>query len=279
MPSSHPWTRTARLVEAAVALRRRIWASLPWHVRLAEFFTRLAVSYTDAFGATIYAEFLRHGITNMPDIHGRPASELASHGRLADRLPHGYGGDFGKKAYSTLMSRYHDPSFVEDVLATYLENFLGWGSAKLKAGTPLKSAESYVMTGIVREGLNVMRSRSRKREESVESIGEGGEEHHHDVPVHDEETMDRLLLRALPRMKSRLERIHPDAPLYVKLSIIDGYTDHEIIGDPEHGVPSMLPNPETARGTPMSEKYWNLKYKGPIFQVLKDNFEHLRAAV
>lgn len=267
-------TRTARFIEASSTLRRRIWASLPWHVRLAEFFTRLAVSSADAFGRAIYAEFLTHGIVNMPDINGQPASTFSGAPRsLANRLPPGYGREFGKKAYGMLINKFHNPTLVEDVLSSFMLRFMEKGAANLRAGASRQEAEHYVMQGLTRQALNAIRDKGK--EVSDVYFSGDGEEQKHDLVIFDEDSAQRQLARMLPKIKHKLEAIHPDAPLYVKLSVIDGYTDREIIGDPEHGVPSMLPNPVTKTGKPLTQRNWDMSYKDPIFAVLKKSFADL----
>jgi hypothetical protein len=252
--------RIARLVTASGDLRRKIWASLPLRIRVAEFFTRLAVSTADAFGRTMFEIFAKHGVEGVPDPRGIEARQ------------------FGKKVFLNLMSKFHNPSLVEDVMSGFALRFLETGVKTLKKDSTLREAENYVLLGATREGLNALRSKQKKREESDIYVSEG-EERRHDLPVFDEDTAEQQLRRMLPKVKHKLEAVHPDAPLYLKLSILDGHTDREILGDPEHGVPSLLPHPYGRQGGPLTERLWNTKYKPAIYAVLKDNFGDLQISV
>jgi len=246
--------RTAKLVEAAEDLTRRLWASLPWHVRLADFLLRVAVSPAEAFGIGIYSEFAKHGITGIPDNYKREAQA------------------FGKRAYTLLLSKYRNPRMAEEILSEFLLRFMEKGSAKLNPGTDVKAAENYVLTGVVREGINQLRSMQRRREDPDVYFSNSDEEVQRETPVFDQDNDETLLIRALSKMRPKLERIHPDAALYLKLSLIDGYKDRQIIGDPAHGVKSMLPHPFSSQGKPLNEASWNLTYKKPIMALVKSHF-------
>jgi hypothetical protein len=271
-------TRTARLVEAASSLRRRIWASLPWRLRLAEFLSRLAVSPIETFGKVIYAEFLSNEVQGMPDIHGKPASEFdTSRKPLANRLPTGYGQDFGKKAYLMLMAKFHQPTMVEDILSSFMLRFIESGSKGIKPGSTLREAQNYVLVGVNREGLNYIRSQKRRQEVPDVYVSDEGEKPL-DFGIFDEGPEANHLERILSRIAPQLRHIHPDAPLYVKLSL-EGHTDREIIGDPKRGVPSMLSHPLSSQGKPLDDRFWNAVYKPKIFEVLKSEFKELPIAV
>ena len=243
--------RIARLVTASGVLRRKIWASVPLRLRFADFFTRLAVTTIDSFGSGIYSVFADRGVVDVPD----SGSTLAK--------------AFGKRAYVMLASKFHDPQLVEEVMMNFLVRFLESGSRHLKPESSLRDAENYVLRSLTNEALNQKR---KKREVSDTDLTSEGEEQRHELPIFDEDTAERQLKRMLPKVRSKLEAIHPDAPLYVKLSILDGYSDREILGDVEHGVPSLLSNPYGRQGKPLNEKSWNMTYKPQIFAVLKQNF-------
>ena len=266
--------RTARLIQASSQVRRRIWASMPFSARYAQFFTRLAASSIDAFGLVIYEEFLRKGVEGMPDVGSKDPSEFQ--GKKNIRLPSGYGRDFGKKAYLMLMAKYKSPSLVEDILSEFTVEFLsGWSSKYLKGDVSLKEAQNYVLKSLNSRALNALRKHHREIADSYFSGGE--EKSHHDTAISvDEDTMERQILRQLPKMKSKLKAIHPDAPKYVQLSLVEGYGDREIIGNPAAGQESLLDHPVTNKGTPMTVQLWSTSYKPKIMDVLKKNFDYLR---
>lgn len=249
--------RIARLIRATGDLRRKIWASLPLQLRVAEFFTRLAVSSADAFGRSMFEIFAKNGVEGVPDPRSSEARQ------------------FGKKAYMSLMSKFHNPSLVEDVLTSFAIRFLEGGVKHLKPGSSLRDAENYVLRGLTNEGLNALR---KKREVSDTYVSQG-EEQRHELPIFDEDTAERQLKRMLPKVKHKLDAVHPDAALYLKLSILDGYTDREIFGDVARDVPSMLPHPYGTNGHPITEKTWSTTYKPKIHKVLKENFGDLGISV
>jgi len=267
--------RVAHLIEASGKLRRQIWASLPFHLRFAEFCTRLAVSTSDAFGKAVYGEFLTHGITEgMPKIRGKPASEFdITRKPVANYLPHGYGRNFGGLAYSTLMKKFHNPHLIEEVMSDFLVRFLSGGSKKIRPGSTRRQAEQYVLTSLSNEALNAIR---KKKEVSDVYISDEGGERRHELPVFDEDTVGKYVKRMLPKIRNQLKAIHQDAPLYVKLWLVDGYTDREIIGD---GTKALIPHPYSRQGKPLNESSWSVIYKPKIRDVLKEGFEELRLSV
>jgi len=270
--------RVAHLIQASGSLRRQIWASLPFSVRLADFFSRMAVSTTEAFGKTIYGEFLAHGITDgMPDINGEPASEFdATRKPIANYLPRGYGREYGKSVFRKLMSKFHQgPQVTEQVMLDFLVDFLGGGSDALKESYSRRSAERYVMNKLEWNTKNYI----RKKKETSDVYFSQGQERRHEIPVFDEETAERELMRQLPRLKSRLKAIHPDALLYIKLSLIEGYSDREIIGDVARGIESKLTDPYTRQGKPLTEASWGMTYKPKINALLQKSFKDFPISV
>lgn len=265
--------RIAKLVAASTAVRRKIWASLQFSVRLADFFGRLASMTTDAFGKVIYAEFILRGVEDMPPVHGKPVSELPHSKSIANKLPPGYGREFGKKAFLVMMGKLHNPQQVEELMSEFLVNFLESGSKHLREGVTLHEAHNYVLRAL----QNAIIDWLRKKREVSDSMG--GEDAHsiYDVtPTFDEESAEKLFdERMLPKVRTKLRGIHPSAEQYIKLSLIEGYTDREILGDPAHGVPSLLEHPLTSSGLPLTEKSWSTSYKPKIFSVLKNSFEDL----
>lgn len=268
--------RLARLVSASTALRRRIWASLPFRIRIAEVFSRLASMGTDAFGKVMYGEFLNHNVSGLPDIHGKPALEVANGKKnITNRLPPGYGREFGRKCFLMLMGLARNPQVVEEIMADFAVKFLESGSKHLREGTTLREAENFVMRSLKNANID----RMRKKRELSDNLGDGEEGEArslYDVtPTFDETTVEKLFdERMLPKVRQRLKTIHPSAEQYVKL-IIDGHSDREILGDPEHGEPSLLDDPLTTTGKHLNEKNWG-SYKVKIFDVLKKEFQDLQ---
>jgi DNA-directed RNA polymerase specialized sigma24 family protein len=248
--------RAACLIHASSALRRKIWASLPFSVRLADFFAKLAVTTTQAFGETLFAIFAKQGIEEVPNPKGPEARA------------------WGVDVYRHLVTKFRNPQLVEEVMENFAVRF--WGeSDKLRPDSSLKDAKSYVLRAVTNETLNTLR---RKHEVSDVYVDEGAEKRH-ELPIFDDagggESDDRaqhMFTKMLPRVRSKLEAIHPDVPLYLKLQL-EGYTAREIVGDVAHGVKSMLTNPYTKRGEPMTERRWSA-YKDAISKVFYHAFYH-----
>lgn len=262
--------RIAQLIKVAGMLRRRIWASLPFGERFAEVLSRLASSGTDAFGTGIYGLFLQNGVEGMPPVNGKPALEWISDHSVR-RLPPAYGREFGRKAFLSLMRKYHNPETVEDLLSGFLVRFMERAGQYLKPGTSLREAEAYVMRSLYNEGINLLR---RKRWETGESSfrrdDDDGPGFLERAPLPEQEKLVTTLLNSSP-MRSRLRRIHPSAEQYLRLSL-EGYTDVEIIGNPAKEIPSMLDHPTNAEGGALTPTAWD-KYKKQIFQALKSGYQ------
>jgi DNA-directed RNA polymerase specialized sigma24 family protein len=264
-------TRVAQLIRTAGEIRRVIWASLPFRERLAEVLCKLASSGTDAFGTVLYGLFLQSGVEGMPAVNGKPASEwVAEHS--VRRLPAVYGREFGRKAFLSLMRKFHDPNIVEDLMSDFLARFLEKAGQYLKPGTSLREAEAYVLRSLYNEGINQLR---RKRWEIGESALKREDEDEGPgfldrAPTQEQEKLLLKLLNSSP-VRSKLRHIHQSAEQYLRLSL-EGYTDVEILGNPVKGVPSMLDHPFNAEGGTLTPSAWD-KYKKLIFQALKSGYE------
>lgn len=271
--------RVARLVVSSTALRRKIWASLPFSVRIAEVFSRLASMATDAFGKVVFGEFLKHEVIGLPDIYGKPALEVAAEKKLTtNRLPPGYGKEFGKKCFLMLMGKTHNPQLTEELMSEFAVEFLESKSKTMHDGITLQEAQNFVMRSLQNSYIDWMRHHENARRNKNTLVMDDGEEDSifDNMPTFDEDTLEKLYdERMLPKVRQELRAIHPSAEQYVKL-MLDNHSDREILGDPEQGVPSLLDHPFTSRGKPLTEKNWSAGYKGKIFDVLKEQFADLR---
>lgn len=261
--------RVAQLIEAADEIRRRLWASIPWGIRVAELFMRLAVSPQEAFGQGVLLEFEKVGVTGLPAKHGRA-------------FPSDIARDIGRKAYGIAMSVTRSPTKAEDVLSSFYVRLLKGGSHGL-AGKELHHAEQSILMGVKNEAINLINFTKRRKDiqhSDVRHDDEGGESHVEAPVFHSLEDIEHnfprdLVMRELPQMHHELERIHQDAPLYVKMVLLDGMQDKEIVGDPKHGKPSKLPHPVNKRGDPLTPQSWDMTYKPQILQVLKKHFDRM----
>jgi len=230
----------AHLVVRADALQKRIYASLPFEVRLANFFTKIALDTVETLGRAIGAEFLLSGVTGMPD-PGPTWNPEATNPALT--LPATYMKEFASSAYGTLIKKFHDPSLADEAIQRFL---LKVTTTKTIKPVPRRSAESFVRDGIVKAALDVLRHRRRVEQPEVRL----------DEPRDDGRTLADLLddPRALRDMQRELsprtwklwmgflaKHVHVDIPKYIGLSM-QGFTDAEIIGSPTRGQHGMLPN-------------------------------------
>jgi DNA-directed RNA polymerase specialized sigma24 family protein len=259
--------RIAKLVVAASEARRQIWASMPILARLDDFFVRLATPTSDAFGRTVYEEFLKRGVQSMPEFTGA-------------RPPTHYGKDFGSKCFKILMTKLHNPDTVEDVMSEWLVRFLDRGSKLLKPDSDLRSAEQYVLRALQNDSINWLKKKreildKQNQDEDPTHSGDEGTSLYDRTPSFsgavDNSLVEEMLSK--PAAKSALKRVHPDAELYVRLSVLDGYTDREIIGDESH--PTMLTHPIGSAGKPITERNWNSFFKPKIYAALKETFKDL----
>jgi DNA-directed RNA polymerase specialized sigma24 family protein len=270
--------RVAQLIRTAEALRRRIWASLPFTERFARVMYRLATSSSDAFGAGVYSLFLQHGIEGMPEVNGRPAAEF-----VGKRLPPSYGREFGKKVFLVLMRTHRNPSTVEDIMSAFLVKLMASADKYIKPGYNLKQAESYVLTGVTRDGISLIRRKKFEKSESqmrtTDDDDFGGSSFLDRTPAPPEDLREddvyeeafwRLLER--PDVRAKLQRIHPSAEEYVRLKF-EGRKDRAILGDPP-----MLSHPRMPNGGAVTPASWTPNKK-KIFEVLKSEYEKLDIAV
>lgn len=254
-----------RLVQAALDLRRRVYASLPWGYRLANLFTVLASSDTAGFGRVTYGLFLMYDVTGMPPIKGQdPALFKPETPREIERkIPPGYGAEFGKRAFNILLRRFskYGPDFVVDVLSEGMIKILQGDKTLANSikGKSLKDAENIFFTSLVHLGTDIERKRGKEKstvddegaEVAIEDPRAWGELENH-LPEKEIEEIRRELAQVSPRLA-------PDLPLYFDL-LLDGYKDSEIIRD------QMLP---FLKDKPMSQQAWSKGYKEKIKQILR----------
>lgn len=262
-----------RLVVAALDLRRRVYASLPWGWRLGHLLTKLASDSSSSFGQVAYGLFLLHGVTDMPAIKGEPAEnhKPSKPAEIDRKIPRGYGKDFGQKAYRVLLRRFKNPDFAEEVMSEGIIKILtgdNYLSRELD-GKPLSKAENLFLKSMVNLGTDIERKRGRERGMAVDE--EGAE-----VPIEDPNSWktleDKLPEKEIETIKRELSqvvdpRLAPDLALYFDL-LLDGYKDSEILRN------KMLPF--LKEWGPYEHKQhanWSKNYKEKIKQVLRQHFD------
>lgn len=182
----------ARTVTARTgALARQIWASLSPQARLASVFIRLGFTQLEVFGRFVMSRFIARGVTELPDIDGRPALDLQEEMRRPrgdTKLPRHYGQDMGKLAYAVAMRTVKNPALVDEVISQVMVKMVE-KKDQIHEGISYPQARQYVLTMVKTTGIDLLRSRRRRndREDSMSggpegesgledglSVGEGG---------------------------------------------------------------------------------------------------------
>lgn len=264
------------LSKRAEDLRRRIFASLPWGYRLASFLLRLSSSILDAFGRVMYAEFIKRGVTDMPDIGGQPAASwkerLDKAGpRAGDMIPRGTGREFAQKAWKILLSQTKNPEMAEEVMTLVIEKIIK--NPKLVKAEPLRVAEGYIITALKATYIDRVRFEKRRKQISGPSLtveDESGES----VTLDPEDPSSwKQVGELLPESELReiirdLERLHPSAAAFVDLSF-QGYTPTEMARQ------GLLPHLEGQPTSVQNVHQWIQKWKPRIQQVLQKHIDHV----
>lgn len=166
MSTAEPRVPLHLVVRRARDLNGRIYASFPWGYRVAALLTVLAADSLDAFGRTMYAEFIKSVVRGMPDAPGgKQAFDLVQDVQLrgADVLPVGYGKQFAARVYKILLVKFGDAEVVEDAMSEVMTKAVR-GKVHVANGSDLHHAESYVITSCLNAARDVLRSKSRRRE-------------------------------------------------------------------------------------------------------------------
>jgi len=251
-----------RLIQACQELRRKVYASLPWGIRLARALFELRFGGTsEDFGRTAYGLFLMYGVTGMPETKIVPKNT-----REINKLPKTYGSRFGKRVEGVARKfvRGNDAD-LEDLMAfMWSKLFTDQTLKDLVAGKPLDEAERIVMRSIQNVAKDWLRYEGRRRHEDIDEMvnAPGGMEQLNDVLLESEK---EEIMSDLERAVS--DRLAPDLPLYFQL-LLEGYTNSEIADK------QMLPS---LKDSPMSHQAL-AKYRKKIEEVLLKHIEYRDAA-
>ena len=243
-----------KLAARAAALSERIYTSLPWGYRVARLFMKLAD--TSEYGPAFYAEFINKGVSGMPEIDGKDASEYRGKRNLADLLGRKrYGRDFGQKLFATALGRIKSLEVVEDAISDYfikLKTGKGMGT-NLQEGTPLGKAEIYAITGVLRTAFDIIKKRNRERPTLVRQDEGGGDVQ---MDIHDpsafKEFATILSVVELEKAIREVEEFDERAALWIKLKLKD-WKDKDIAKELGFKHPTQLGE--------LKRKYWGPKLK------------------
>jgi DNA-directed RNA polymerase specialized sigma24 family protein len=212
------------------SLNRRIYASLPWGFRVSELLVHLAADGLDAFGRSMYAEFIKAAVRGMPDApSGRPAFDLIQdvHHRGPSALPPGYGKPFASRVYKILLSKFGSPEIAEEAMSAALLQ-VARGKLHVSNGAPLHAAESLAITVCLNAARDLLRAQGRRREDS---LVRDNDEALLNIDVEDPTSFERLdkLLPAsdLARILRSLKDVHHRAPEWLRARL-DGESGQDI---------------------------------------------------
>ena len=246
----------SRLIQAAAELRRKVYVSLPWGMRLASALFNLRFGADPAtFGNVAYGVFHLLGVEGLPRTPVVPKTV-----REIDRLPNYYGLEFGNRAQNIARKYLHEQDDVEEVLSMVAMKLLSNESLRKSIkGKFIRDAQNYVLRAVQNLAIDFLRTQKAHRyEEITDLIREPGSW----------EGLGELIPEAeQERIKKELEdsvspRLMPDLPLYFDL-LLDGFSNKEIAER------RLLPSLESR---PISQQAM-AKYRDKIKNVLRHHFE------
>lgn len=269
--------RVASLQKRAAELTRKLFISQPTIIRVATVLE--IVAGTDpllkALGRSLGAVFLQKGVTDLPSIHGKPAAEWfeaqprKDTNALIQRLPPDYLDEFALKIRQRITGKFNE-SLAREAISGWIMRFVllkGWNN--MDEGMSLDRARNYVLTGVQREALNLIKK--DRRHQYDRSIHEEDDEGKRRVDPSDPNAMKDFLeempMWKAPRVRHILEqKVHPDAPLFLDL-LFEGHAMKDIVGDKATGRESMLPH---VKERPMAYYNWLKTYNPKIVEILSE---------
>jgi len=255
-PSCELSNTRARLMQAAEALRRTVYASLPWGMRLgALLFNLRFAADPGTFGNVAYGVFHLLGVEGLPRTPVVPKTV-----REIDRLPNDYGLEFGNRAQNIARKYLHDQDDVEEVPSMVAMKLLSNESLRKNIkGKYIRDAQNYVLRAVQNLSVDFLRTQKAHRyEEITDLIREPGSR---------ENLGDLIPEPEQQRIKQELEesvspRLMPDLPIYFDL-LLDGFSNKEIAE--RRLLPSLESRPISQQAMP--------KYRDKLKNVLRKHFE------
>lgn len=235
-----------KLATRAQALSRQIFASLPFEVRFGFLMEALVDSWTklrQTLGRSLYAEYIKAGVPDMPPIGDMPASEhpakeLGAHAAL--KLPESYGGKHGGDVIAVARKIIPLEADVMEFLGDFL---LMVTKGQLKTDEHnLKSAESHTRQLVAWRAKDFLK-RKRRRPDTSKGVSLTDVETGGDIDIEDPSSLRGVLQRIKPGDRDRLlkelrgvDSKHPEWPeQFIMSHILEGKTWREM--EPEFGVP------------------------------------------
>ena len=167
----------------------------------------------------------------MPDPEAR---WNPGHRNPAMTLPADYLEDYAVALHDTLVKKFRDEEVVDEAIQRFLVKITTSDVIKPVAR---KSAERFVLDGLIKQSLDVIRERQRQNEHEYDSLGSAV------ADVEDPQALHDMQRELSPRVWARLmdylaKNLHEDVPLFIALSI-QGYDNDEIVRKlPHYTVPA-----------------------------------------
>lgn len=251
-------TARTRLIQASLELKRKVFSSLPWGLRVAHLLHQVRfASEASVFGQSMYGLFLLYGVEGMPTPPMMPKNT-----RDIDKL-HGYGQEFGRKAFNFARKLFRSDDMGQErageALSLAFMKLFSDPTLKGKlAGESLSHAENYALSAVRSEAVSMMRKEKVREHSDIEDL------------VHEPASWDNLA-DMIPRAEQEallkeLERSvnpanFPDIVEYFQL-LLEGHNTQEIAR--EKLLPSLQQNPMTQQGL--------RRYEAVIKKVLENHF-------
>ena len=271
--------RQATLLLRAAYTQRKLWASLPFNLRLAELFRRLAVDPKETFGRIVYTAFVQRKVEGLPDINGQPALEFDLTRAPQKLVPAGYGKDFGTKAMNIVSKKYKNSEMVQDALQDVSLTFMTQPE-RLREGVSLREAQNYVLTCVENACKIALRNRQRHPgdyglDTAPWDDDDKGMAHELEDPDSLKDIMSWIVQDAredlFPKLMRELSRI-PGAVPYVEGVLKYGLPDSNLVGREDKGIEAMIP---WFQEHPMSYGNFSVNLKPKIKKVLKKHLDSL----
>jgi DNA-directed RNA polymerase specialized sigma24 family protein len=194
---------------------------MSWGYRLAAVLYQVKfASDPEGFGRLVYGMFLMLRVTGMP-----PTPLVPSTSREIDRLPRGYGHDFGLASRALARRFFTDEGEVDDLLSVVGLKVLSDTSLhRGLAGKPISEAKSYVFKTIANQARDMLRSQRVRQHDVLDDLV-GDPASWTSLGRHIPERETDQIKRELEAVVS--PRLLPDLPLYFDL-LLDGHSNAEI---------------------------------------------------
>lgn len=236
------------LISSANHVARSVFATLPWESRFSSVYLKLASTFGQQFGQTIYAAALYYGAEGMPPIKDTLASNFGPKegeglGAFVNRflrnpVQRDYGYDFGQKFFNFCRKLMGEQA-AGDLVMDLLEQALKPGSMiqKYLSTLPLKKIESIMFESAKNKFRDQKRTRKNRRTDGMPIDEEGAELDLKDVRTNPDQVPNQLVLKKLdeklddPGTRNRVEhaaqKLGPDLDTYFKL-LMDGFEPRDI---------------------------------------------------